>query len=309
MTPINVKDRETGQIFVERVFGGAAIELLYGNSLLSRTAGRICQALSARLPFFSSAMGWWYDRPQSRKMITPFIQEYGINISEFLVPSDQFPSFNAFFTRQLKPAARPIAQGEDVAVMPADARYLFYPHMDTADGFIVKGRKFDIHKLIDHPFLAEQFKDGSMLIARLCPSDYHRFHFPVACKAFSAHLVNGYLYSVNPIALRQNVEILSENKRYVTVLNSPVFGEVLYIEIGATSVGSVIQTYDSLIPQEKGAEKGYFSFGASCVIVIFRKNTIKFDADLLEGPPHQEIYCKMGQSLGRSTLAQLGQQT
>lgn len=218
-----------------------------------------------------------------------------MDTSIFAEPPESFRSFNDFFTRKLKPASRPISNAK--AVIPADGRYLFYQDIGKADGFVVKGQKFSLAKLLGSEELAQTYKDGSMLIARLCPCDYHRFHFPIDCKASPARLINGVLFSVNPWALAHNVTYLTENKRMITELESDQFGKVMYIEIGATNVGSIVQTYDANVLQKKGDEKGYFEFGASCVIVLFEKGKIEFNADLLSGPEHQEVLCLMGQSL------------
>ena len=138
-----------------------------------------------------------------------------------------------------------------------------------------------------------------MVMGRLCPSDYHRFHFPCDCTPGPARLINGWLFSVNPWAVRRNVHIFTQNKRAVTELDSKPFGKVLMVEIGATSVGSIQQTYTPGIPQLKGAEKGYFEFGASSLILLFPPGSLTLAPDLLSISPHLEIRCLMGQELGR----------
>lgn len=296
MKTILVRDRLTGKIFEEQVFGKKALEVLYGNKFISR----FCREWVSKNPLFSKIMGWWFKSSLSRKKISSFISCYGIDTSEFKNPVCDYQSFNAFFTRKLKSESRPVAPGDHIAIMPADGRYLFYPNLSKADGFVVKGQYFSLESLIGDKNLAERYKEGSMVIARLCPSDYHRFHFPIDCIASSPRLINGYLYSVNPWSLASNVSYLVQNKRFVTTLQNRHVGTVLFIEIGATSVGSVIQTYDPLKPQKKGDEKGYFEFGASCLILLFEPGNIRFDADLISDC-HQEIRCLMGQSMGKLT--------
>ncbi|EKE21553.1 MAG: phosphatidylserine decarboxylase proenzyme [uncultured bacterium] len=129
--------------------------------------------------------------------------------------------------------------------------------------------------------LAEKYKDGCMLLARLAPQDYHRFHFPCECVPKEARLINGFLFSVNPIAVRRNINILQENKRMITVLQTSKFSEVLYVEIGATNVGSINQTFFPNSEYKKGEEKGYFSLGGSCIVLLFEKDKIVFDRDLV----------------------------
>jgi phosphatidylserine decarboxylase len=147
--------------------------------------------------------------------------------------------------------------------------------------------------------LAQKFAGGSMVISRLCPVDYHRFHFPVAGVPGEARVINGWLYSVSPIALRRQVRYLVENKRAISVMESPAFGTVVVLEVGATNVGSIQQSFVPGRAVEKGDEKGLFAFGGSCVITLFQRGKIRFDADLTEERSEpMEIYAKMGDRLG-----------
>jgi phosphatidylserine decarboxylase len=185
--------------------------------------------------------------------------------------------------------------------LPADARYLVFPDIEKADGFWVKGKKFSLIELLQDKSLAERYKNGSMVISRLCPVDYHRFHFPCDCTPKESQLINGPLFSVNPIALKRNIEILSENKRVLTELNTTNFGNVLYIEVGATYVGSIVQTYIPGQSYAKGDEKGYFSFGGSCLILLFEPGKIVFDQDLINASLEKvEVRGLLGQSLGQA---------
>ena len=138
-----------------------------------------------------------------------------------------------------------------------------------------------------------------MLISRLAPPDYHRFHFPVAGTPDEARRVRGWLYSVHPVALRRHVRYLVENKRMVTLIDAPEFGPVAMIEVGATNVGRIRQTFIPGSNVDKGEEKGLFAFGGSCVITLFARRRIRFDADLVEqSREHRETYARMGNRLG-----------
>lgn len=292
-------DRVTGKQEEEEIYGGAALRFLYGKSLFSRLLGHPLAFLVARIPFISACYGWWQRLPLTKRKVAPFIEKYGVDSKEFLKPVGAFTSFDDFFIRKLKPNARPIASEKKRAVIPADGRYLFYPRLDQADGFVVKGKRFDLKSLLQNAELASRYSKGSMVMARLCPVDYHRFHFPCDGIPGESACLNGWLYSVNPIALRQNVEIFTENKRTLCPFQTESFGEVLLMEIGATNVGSIIQTYSPSKKVYKGDEKGYFSFGASALILLFPPETIEFDSDLLAASQnHVEIRCLMGQSMG-----------
>lgn len=294
---IQFKDRATGQIKNELVYGERILSILYADNFLSTLFAKF----SSHVSLISRLYGMMQNCPHTRRKILPFIKEYGIDVSEFAEPVSQFRSFNDFFIRKLKPEARPIAKAS--AVMPADGRFLFYQNIESHDGFVIKGKKFCLAKLLDDPSLASNYARASMVIARLCPSDYHRFHFPCTGIPNKPKLINGPLYSVNPISLRKNISLLAENKRMITEIDSEQFGKVIYIEVGATNVGSIHQTYTPDKRYEKGEEKGFFSFGGSCLIILFPPDSIQFDTDLIESSlGHQEMLCLMGQSLGTEKL-------
>jgi phosphatidylserine decarboxylase len=141
-----------------------------------------------------------------------------------------------------------------------------------------------------------------MLVSRLCPSDYHRFHFPVSGIPAEPRLVTGSLYSVIPIALRHNILYLVRNKRLVTLIEAPEFGTVAMIEVGATNVGSILEAFRPGHAVLKGEEKGMFSFGGSCVITLFTEGRIIFEPDLVaQSAKFTETYARMGDRLGTAT--------
>lgn len=297
MQPIRYVNRLTKKESFELVYGSAFLELLYGDSLLSRIVGKMALPPLAKTSFFSWLYGWLQRLPFSKSKIKPFVKKFAIDSSEFLEDISSYKTFDAFFTRRLKPEARPIFGGSN-AIIPADGRYLFYSRIDQADGFVVKGKKFQLEELLLDQMLAERYQKGSMVIARLCPSDYHRFHFPCEGIASPTRTINGWLFSVNPIAIKRNVKIFTENKRTLCELDTLEYGKILFLEIGAKCVGRITQTY-SPGRVEKGEGKGYFSFGASSLILLFEPGAIQFDNDLLElSQNHQEVLCLMGQSMG-----------
>lgn len=290
MQSIKYIDRITGNIELEKVYGSKILKFFYGNSKI----GNFLCVFFAKNPFFSRLYGWLMKRSFSRSRIIPFIKAYQIDTSEFRETPSSFKNFNDFFIRHLKKECRPIHANK--AIIPADGRYFFYQNIETVSEFIVKGQKFCLEKLIADKNLSDKYKGGSMVIARLCPVDYHRYHFPIDCTPSTTKQINGYLYSVNPIAIKQNINIFSENKRMLTKLKSKEFGNILFIEIGAMNVGSIIQTSTPEEEYNKGDEKGYFSFGGSALILLFEKNRIQFDEDLIGN--ELEIRCLMGQSMG-----------
>ncbi len=292
-------DRQTRTEKSEVVYGQIYLESLYGKKWWCKIVSLIFLPLVAKLSFLSRLYGALQKSKWSRRKIPPFIKKFQVDTTEFLQPVESFQSFNDFFTRKLKP--RPIAHGNDVAILPADGRYLVYESVHLADGFLVKDHKFSLEELVHDATIAHKYLQGSMVIARLAPVDYHRFHFPINCKPEAPQEVPGPLFSVNPIALKGNIHILSRNKRVITSCHTKNFGTVLYIEIGATHVGTIHQTF---VPEEfyaKGDEKGYFSFGGSCIILLFEPFRIQFDQDLIDASHRKiETLGRFGQSLGRA---------
>lgn len=293
---IRFYDRYKKTTETEKVYGGGWLRFAYGNPL-----GRLGVWLLAKRWFFSAYYGRRMSRPYSATKVLPFIVEYDMDTAEFVKSPFDFKSFNEFFYRALKQESRPIAEGEKTAVLPADGRHLAFPNVDEAEGFYVKGSKFTMRELLGDDELGDKFAGGSMLISRLCPVDYHRFHFPVNGQPTVPKLINGYLYSVNPIALRKNINYLVENKRMLTLIDSPEFGDVAMLEVGATNVGSIVQTFVEERVLPKGEEKGLFKFGGSCVITLFERGRIKFENDLVEQSSMQiETYARMGDVLGEA---------
>lgn len=286
-------------IFFNRLTRRLETEAVYGEGFLRFTYESPLGALPLHALVKRAAFSRWYgrrmDSPASQAKIAPFLASYGVDTTEFADPPDSFRTFNEFFYRRLKPHARPISTGENVVTLPADGRHLVLPDIAACDDFFIKGTRFDLHALLRDDTLSARFAHGSMLISRLCPVDYHRFHFPCAGTPGPSRLVNGPLYSVSPIALRRRASIHWENKREITLLRTSSLGDVLLLEVGATCVGSIVQTYAADTPVEKGAEKGYFRFGGSCFITIFEPGKIQFTEDLLEHSREgREVYARMG---------------
>lgn len=287
-------NRHTGAVETESVYGEGFLRWAYGNPL-----GRLTVALAVKRLWFSRWYGWRMDRPASRAKVAPFIRDYGVDVAEFADPVDSYGTFNEFFYRKLKPEARPVTAGETVAVFPADGRHLAIADVSAADHFYIKGQRFDLAAFLGSAELAEEFAGGSVLISRLCPVDYHRFHFPVSGQVGATRILDGSLRSVSPLALRRKLSILWENRRALTEVVSDTFGKVAVVEVGATCVGGMHQTFTPNSRIEKGDDKGYFSFGGSCVTTVFKKGAIRFDDDLLEQAAlGREVYAKMGEQCG-----------
>lgn len=287
-------NRYTQRVEREQVYGAAWMRWTYCHPF-----GRLALEAFVKRPIFSRWYGWRMNRAASRRKILPFIRTYDLKVNEFADAPESFRSFNEFFYRRLKPEARPIDPDPAAVVFPADARHLGFADASQIDGVFVKGQRFDLARLLGDATLAARYAKGAVVLSRLCPVDYHRFHFPVAGRAAETKLLNGPLYSVNPIALRRNLAYLWENRRTLTLLPTDRFGTVLLLEIGATNVGSIVQTFTPGQLVNKGDEKGYFAFGGSSTLLLFEPGRIRLAADLLQQSQQQtELYARIGDRLG-----------
>ncbi len=291
--PVVYFERYSHRLDTEKIAGEFWLRWLYGNP----TGEMTLEALVKR-KFISDWYGKQMDKPSSADKIKPFVEEFGINMNE--VADTNFKTFNEFFTRRLKPSARPVDTSITAIVSPADGKLLAYQDISNSD-FIIKGIRFNIYDFLQDSSLAKQFKDASMYIIRLCPTDYHRFHFPLSAEVLYDKKIDGSYYSVSPIALREKIKLMTENKREYTVMKNRYAGEFIMAEVGATMVGTIIQTYKDKIVC-KGSEKGLFKFGGSTVVLLFKKGTVTIDKDLLDNTKSgYETKVLMGERIGTLT--------
>lgn len=292
--PIKYYDRESGLLKTEKVAGEKYLVWLYNNPVGEATLWAL-----VKRKMVSSIYGNMMDRPSSTKKIQPFVEEFDIDMS--IAQKQEFDSFNDFFIRKLNINARPVDTNLTVVVSPADGKLLAYTDVSNSN-FIIKGYRFDISSFLNNAELEKKYIDGTLVIIRLAPFDYHRFHFPISGKLSPNTKIDGDYYSVNPLALRKMIEIFCLNKREFICISNPLFGDVVMAEVGATMVGSIIQTYSGDFAK-KGEEKGYFKFGGSTIVLLFEKNKICIDDDLLINSLNAyETEVKEGEKIGVSII-------
>ncbi|KAJ7946690.1 Phosphatidylserine decarboxylase proenzyme 2 [Quillaja saponaria] len=270
-----------------------------GLGLMDRGAKELLQSISEK-------QGTRMNSAESVKDIPEFINFFKdqINLAEVKHPLEKFKTFNEFFIRELKPGSRPISsiERDDVAVCAADSRLMAFQTVDDSLRFWIKGRKFSIQGLLGKELCSNAFVDGMLVIFRLAPQDYHRFHCPVSGIIEQSVDIPGYLYTVNPIAVNSKYcNVFTENKRNVSIISTVDFGKVAFVSIGATMVGSITFTKKKGDRVKKGDEFGYFSFGGSTVICVFEKNAVVIDEDLLANSARSlETLVSVGMRLGAS---------
>lgn len=291
MEPIVYINRKTGEKQIENVPGGSMMQYLY-----TRPFGKLSVNTLFKRKYVSAFGGRLMNWSYSKRKIDPFIQEHQIDINEFHVPEGGFKHFNDFFYRKIKPQDRPIEKG---VVSPADGKILVFPNVNHSKEFYVKGQVFNLSTFLNNAELAKKYEGGSLMVIRLAPPDYHRYHFPTDGIPGENIKIKGDYFSVSPIALQKSIQIFLANKREYCVVDSPKNGKYIYCDVGATMTGGIIQTYTPGQPVKKGDEKGYFAFGGSTLILIFEPNAIEFDTDLIENTKNGfETYVKMGERIG-----------
>ncbi|MEM6261362.1 MAG: archaetidylserine decarboxylase [Bacteroidota bacterium] len=283
-------NRSTGEIETESPPAEGLLKLLYENAVGKSTILPI-----AKQKFVTELYGRRMDRPSSTKQIQEFVDSMGIDMSESKKSVEEFTSFNDFFYRKLVPEARPIGDG---MVSPGDGRLLAFEHFSQVGEFYVKGRKFTLPEFLANSSLARTYEEASMIILRLAPNDYHRYHFPFEGIPSISKKIKGFYFSVSPYALASSLaKVFCENKREICTLNSQE-KEMLIIPIGATMVGSIISTYTPGQMVPKGEEMGYFAFGGSTIVLLFHPNHFTIDQDLIQNTQKgMETFVKMGERI------------
>lgn len=295
---IKIYNRKTNSYEIENVAGENYIKWSY-----SSPVGKSLLELLIKKKLFSKIYGSYCDTPLSKKKIGPFIENFNIDMDISNKSINEFNSFNDFFIRTLNKNARPIDMNKDILVSPGDGRLLSFTNISTDNLIQVKGITYSLSELIGDNKIAKEYEGGVCLVLRLCPTDYHRFHFVDSGVPLENHFIKGNYYSVNPVALERIPKLYCQNKREWSIFKSDNFGDIIHIEVGATCVGTIKQSYTPNKRVKKGDEKGYFKFGGSTTILFFKKDTIKIDEDILtQSNLGFETQVFMGERIGKRGL-------
>ncbi|MDE2402018.1 MAG: phosphatidylserine decarboxylase [Burkholderiales bacterium] len=253
------------------------------------------QALTALAGAFASRQGG----ALTTSVIRWFVGRYGVDMSEAANPDiASYATFNEFFTRALKPDARPLAKAEWIC--PVDGAISQFGPIHGDQIFQAKGHHYSTTALVggDHR-LAAQFEDGSFATLYLSPKDYHRIHMPADGRLMRMVHVPGPLFSVNPTTARGVPGLFARNERVVCVFDSPR-GPWVLVLVGATIVGSMATTWHGVVnpPRVKqvrdwyyqdqqvlfkqGDEMGRFLLG-STVVMLFPKGPLRFNPEWTPG--------------------------
>ncbi|MBR0576847.1 phosphatidylserine decarboxylase [Proteiniclasticum sp. BAD-10] len=295
---IMIYDRKHQAVHEEKVVGSVFLKFLYETPV-----GAPFRHLLRRKAF-SAFYGYLMDRPFSRRLIPGFVRDNGIHLEEAVKKMADFENFNDFFIRELNTGARPFSAHPLAFPSPADARLLALPNLKTDQVLQIKGMTYDLGELLGDDESARRYDGGTALVFRLNPQDYHRFHYMDDGMAEETQEIPGWYYSVNPMALRKVPRLYVQNKRSITPFVSDHFGTLTYVEVGATNVGTILQTRLPHTRIHRGEEKGYFKFGGSTVILFVEKGQLTVDQDILaQSASGVETRVLCGETVGRHPLA------
>jgi len=281
--------------FFEKLFG--LLQLILPHHLISRAVGALARS---ETPWIKTTF------------INLFLKQFNINMQEAEVEDpDQYPTFNAFFTRALKDGLRPVCADNDAIVSPADGAISQLGRIRGSDILQAKGQYFSLYELVGgDQELASEFINGHFATVYLSPKDYHRVHMPLSGTLREMIYVPGRLFSVNQATSRQIPDLFARNERAVCVFDSEQ-GPFVVILVGAMIVAGIETVFAGQVTPlartvtrtrypardairlEKGDELGRFLLG-STAILLFPEGKAEFLQGLTSDSPVQ-----MGQKIGK----------
>lgn len=251
-----------------------ALRFLYGTA-----PGRMLLKLLVQ-PKVSEAAGYVLSSGASRFLVPYYIRKHEIDMKDIDIPGEGFSSFNDFFIRKRRTDGFDAARGH--VISPCDG----WMSVVTIRGntiLNIKSTRYTLEDLLRDRGLAGKFQGGTALVFRLTPADYHRYCYAVDGKVLLRRKIRGVLHCVRPIALR-TVPVFVQNSREYQALETEEFGTVIQMEIGALLVGKIKNknTLSKGVRVNRGEEKGYFEFGGSTILLLFRKDAIRVRRELVE---------------------------
>lgn len=271
-------------------------------------------ALSRAMGCFAGArLGW-----ATQLFMRWFIRRYGVDMSEAVHSEPhQYATFNDFFTRPLKPDARPLEAGDDEVAHPVDGTVSQLGDIQSETIYQAKGHDYSLQTLLGGDASdASLFTDGQFATIYLAPRDYHRIHMPLDGTLRKMIYVPGDLFSVNPLTAANVPNLFARNERVVCIFDSP-HGPFSLTLVGATIVASIETVWAGTVTPprgpgvhswtypgsgmnavtlKKGEEMGRFKLG-STVVLTFARDMMFFDESLAADSP-----TRMGTVLGQLTV-------
>lgn len=265
---------------------------------LSRALGRIA---AARAP-----------RSIVDAAISAFVRSYDVNLDEAEIPAEGFETFDAFFTRTLRPGARPIDPDPEALVSPADGRLEDLGAISLEGELLVKGSRYTAADLLGDADDAAAYEGGRYFIVYLSPRDYHRVHAPTCGDVQYVRYVPGTLFPVNRIGTQYIPQLFARNERLAIVQESKIHGRVATIMVGAIGVGRIGLSFDELqtnsghvagvrryeprsVARASGDELGVFHLGSTAVVMTTAQCSLQVGVAA-------NASVKMGEALARGSV-------
>ena len=243
-----------------------------------------------------------------------FVRYFQIDMYEALLTKPEaYTDFNAFFTRALKPDARPIVRDKRVICCPVDGTVSQIGNAAADTLLQAKGRTFSVSALLGDAQLGSEFAGGAFATLYLAPRDYHRIHIPLDGQLREMLHIPGKLHSVSPLTTRMVPDLFARNERVVTIFDTAA-GPMALVLVGAINVASIATVWagtitpplgttvqrwqyptsgDTALRLARAAELGRFNMG-STVIVLFAAERIRWERELQPGSK-----LRFGQRLGK----------
>jgi phosphatidylserine decarboxylase len=253
-------------------------------------------------PAYDWLVAAYQSTTRSARQIEPFIKKHRIDMTEF--KPVVYRSFAEFFDREFRPGARPFPDAADEMGAFAEARYFGWERLASNQEFPIKGHSLSAQRILGNDDQARPFIGGPIILARLSPMDYHHVHYPDDGTTLSQDQLGYRLWTVNWHALLNKHDILFSNERQINILETRNFGRLAFVEVGALSVGRIIQVHARSSPFQRGEEKSVFKFGGSAVVVFGEPGTWRPSDDLLEHTQEGvETLVRLGDPVGRRTVS------
>jgi phosphatidylserine decarboxylase len=260
-----------------------------------------------------SLVGWLESQPlydwlvsayqhtrRSAKNVEPFIKKHNIDMAEF--EPVIYRSYAEFFTRKFRNGVRQFPSQPDHMGAFAEARYFGWEKLDPNQQFPIKGHSLRADLILGSAERAGTYAGGPVLVVRLSPVDYHRVHYPDDGKTLKNYHIGGRLWTIQWKALQAKDDILFVNERAINIIDTVNFGTLAFAEIGAMTVGRIVQIHRLDEPFRRGDEKALFNFGGSAIVVFGEAGRWRPSDDIIEQTKRGvETMVKLGDTVAVAT--------
>jgi phosphatidylserine decarboxylase len=288
--PLPVWDRQAGTLIEEFLDDHPA-------TYDSRPRRSLTQWLESRRAY-DWLIAAYQDSPWSIRAIEPFVAKHNIDLSQFKPVI--YRSFADFFGREFRPGVRAFPSDPQQMGAFAEARYFGWAKLDPDQQFPIKGRSLSAERILGSRDRAKPYRNGPVLLARLSPVDYHHAHYPDDGTTLEGEQRGGPLWTINWHALLNQPDILFRNHRQINILQTAHFGRLAFVEIGAMSVGRIVQVHRVDQPFSRGDEKSMFKFGGSAIAMFGEPGTWTPSQDILDNTAQGiETLVRLGEPVAR----------